>query len=91
MEAVFKEGILGNYEPRDLEPRSGPGEGGVPVHLEPSEKAEADRSVREFGFNMVASDKISLDRRIKDTRPAELVHFFYVVPYVNVNFFTLKR
>ena len=29
------------------------------------------RLIAEFGFNMVASDKISLDRRIKDTRPAE--------------------
>ena len=75
---MFKEGVLGNYEPTDLEPRSGPGEGGVAVHLEAHEKSEADRSVREFGFNMVASEKISLDRRIKDTRPAELVHFSYV-------------
>ena len=63
---------MGNYEPV-LEPRSGPGEGGIPVNLDASEKARGDQSVREFGFNMVASDKISLDRRIKDTRPAEFV------------------
>lgn len=71
LEAVFKEGVIGNYEPVNLEPRSGPGEGGVPVQLDPSEKSHADRTVAEFGFNMVASDKISLDRRIKDTRPDE--------------------
>ena len=69
-EAVFKQGVIGNYEPV-LEPRSGPGEGGLPVSLDQSEKARGDQSVREFGFNMVASDKISLDRRIKDTRPDE--------------------
>lgn len=69
-EAVFKQGVIGNYEP-NLEPRSGPGEGGIPVNLDQSEKARGDQSVREFGFNMVASDKISLDRRIKDTRPDE--------------------
>ncbi len=65
---------MGNYEPV-LEPRSGPGEGGIPVNLDASEKARGDQLVREFGFNMVASDKISLDRRIKDTRPAEFVFF----------------
>jgi hypothetical protein len=69
--AVFKDGVLGNYEPVNLEPRNGPGEGGVGVKLTPEEKAKADRTVAEYGFNMVASDKISLDRRIKDTRPVQ--------------------
>ena len=41
------------------------------TQIDQSEKSKADQTVREFGFNMVASDKISLDRRIKDTRPAE--------------------
>ena len=68
---MFKPGVLGNYEPVDLPPRSGPGEDGVAVILDPSEKAAADASIREFGFNMVASDKISLDRRVKDTRNPE--------------------
>lgn len=99
--AVFKSGINGNYEP-NLEPRSGPGEGGVPVHLSPSEKDAADRSVREFGFNMVASDKISLDRRIKDTRPSECKYWHYpeisklptasvVIVFVNEGWSTLMR
>ena len=66
----FKQGILGNYEPI-LEPRSGPGENGEGVTLDASEKQNAQRLIGEFGFNMVASDKISLDRRIKDTRPDE--------------------
>lgn len=99
--AVFKEGVLGNYEPI-LEPRSGPGEGGVGVNLGPEEKSAADRTVREFGFNMVASDKISLDRRIKDTRPAECKYWHYpelsklpkasvVIVFVNEGWSTLMR
>lgn len=69
--AVYNPGVLGNYEPKNLAPRLGPGEEGVGVQLDASEDSRARRSVAEFGFNMVASDKISLDRRIKDTRPEE--------------------
>lgn len=39
--------------------------------LSPEEEEKARETVSRYGFNMVASDKISLDRRIKDTRPAE--------------------
>ena len=102
MAAVFTPNELGNYEPRRLEERSGPGEGGVPVRLAPEEKAAADRSVGEFGFNMVASDKISLDRRIRDTRPAECKNLNYpevsklptasvVIVFVNEGWSTLMR
>lgn len=69
--AVFKDGVIGNYEEVNPEVRTGPGEGGVGVETEANMKGTADATVREFGFNMYASDKISLDRRIKDTRPAE--------------------
>jgi hypothetical protein len=81
---------LGNYEPKDLPMRTGPGEGGkrkfrywtiqlysafiqtgVPVILSASEERKAQATITQYGFNMVASDKISMDRRIKDTRPAE--------------------
>ena len=75
--AVFKDGVLGNYEEVNPERRSGPGEGGVAVQTEPEARGRADATVREFGFNMYASDKISLDRRIKDTRPAEYDHTFF--------------
>ena len=44
------------------------GENGEPVYTSMAEKSAADRSTREFGFNMVASDKISMDRAIPDTR-----------------------
>jgi CO dehydrogenase/acetyl-CoA synthase delta subunit len=69
--AVYNSGILGNYEPKNLVPRLGLGEDGLGVQLDSSEESRARRTVAEFGFNMVASDKISLDRRIKDTRPNE--------------------
>ncbi|UJR22834.1 hypothetical protein I4U23_025864 [Adineta vaga] len=70
-------GSLGNYEPKDLPQRTGPGEGGVPVKLTPEEEEAAKQTVQEFGFNMVASDKISFDRRIKDTRPSECKNWIY--------------
>ena len=44
------------------------GEGGTAVYTSMEEKDKSDRSVREFGFNMVNSDKISMDRTIQDTR-----------------------
>ncbi len=68
---MFTEGKFGNYEPVNEPVRTGPGEGGVGVVLDPSEKVAGERSVAEYGFNMVASDKISMDRRIRDTRPQE--------------------
>lgn len=45
MAAVYKDGVLGNYEPKNVEPRSGPGENGEPVHLSNNEKAAGDQSV----------------------------------------------
>ncbi|CAF1550902.1 unnamed protein product [Rotaria sp. Silwood1] len=68
---------LGNYEPKDLPERTGPGEGGVPVKLSPSEEKEAQRTIALYGFNMIVSNKISMDRRIKDTRPAECKNWIY--------------
>lgn len=71
LEAVFTSYKLGNYEPVNLKRRSGPGEGGVPVILSNEQKERAKQTVREYGFNMVASGLVSMDRRIKDTRPNE--------------------
>lgn len=56
-----------------MEPRNGPGENGDGVALDAREKVAGFKTVREYGFNMVASGKISLDRRIKDTRHPEYI------------------
>ncbi|CAH1791951.1 unnamed protein product [Owenia fusiformis] len=75
--AVFKDGILGNYEPKNIPQITGPGEGGEPVYISMAEKAQGDRSTQEFGFNMVASDKISMTRRVPDTRMDECKYWDY--------------
>lgn len=50
---------------------TGPGEGGEPVYLTPEEQAEADKLFKKETFNVVASNKVALDRRIRDNRHAE--------------------
>lgn len=51
-----------------IKTRSGPGENGAAVILSGEEKQEADRLFEKEAFNIVASDKIALDRTIPDTR-----------------------
>jgi len=78
LEPVMTKGVLGNYEPKDLKRLSSPGEGGEGVVLtEEEEKKRGDQSVAEYGFNEVASDKISLDRHARDTRPDECKYWNY--------------
>ena len=67
---VFTDGKLGNYETQ-LEDRSGPGENGEGIELTENQKSRGKQTVREYGFNMVASGLISMDRRIKDTRHSQ--------------------
>ena len=56
-------------EYRRSEPfRSGPGEKGTPVYLEGEEKKLADSLIEKEAFNRIASDKIALDRSLKDVR-----------------------
>jgi hypothetical protein len=52
-------------------PRVGPGENGEPVTLAPEEQKIADEKWKNASFNVVASDKIALDRAIPDTRREE--------------------
>lgn len=71
---VLKRGALGNLEPKEPEPegiQGGPGEGAKPFVLGAEYKSAIQASVKEFGFNMVASDMISLDRTINDLRHEE--------------------
>jgi hypothetical protein len=69
LEPVMTKGQLGNYEDKNLVKPSGPGEGGEGVDLVgEEERKRGEQSVAEYGFNEVASEKISLDRRARDTR-----------------------
>ena len=47
---------------------NGPGEWGAAVRLSADEQKRADSLFRKEAFNIVASDKISLQRTLKDTR-----------------------
>ncbi len=68
--ATYREGILGNYEIK-REAKSGPGEGGTPVLTTESERRAGQAGLNRYGFNLPASEKISYDRKIKDTRQKE--------------------
>uniref|UniRef100_A0A1I8P174 Polypeptide N-acetylgalactosaminyltransferase n=1 Tax=Stomoxys calcitrans TaxID=35570 RepID=A0A1I8P174_STOCA len=70
---------LGNFEPKLLEERVGPGENGEAYHLPANKKNEADESEMEYGMNMACSDEISLHRSVRDTRLEECKHWNY--PY----------
>ncbi|CAK6976125.1 N-acetylgalactosaminyltransferase 7 isoform X2 [Scomber scombrus] len=77
---VLKKGMLGNFEPKEPEPQgvpAGPGEGAKPFVLGPEYKDAIQTSIKEFGFNMVASDMISLDRSISDIRHEECKYWHY--------------
>jgi len=62
---------LGNYEPRDVPVRSGPGESGKPHILRDDQLNDVQQSESDYGMNMVCSDEISLSRSIPDTRLAQ--------------------
>uniref|UniRef100_A0A8C6XLG9 Glycosyltransferase 2-like domain-containing protein n=1 Tax=Naja naja TaxID=35670 RepID=A0A8C6XLG9_NAJNA len=48
-----------------------------PYVLGPEYKESIQASIKEFGFNMVASDMISLDRSINDLRQEECKYWHY--------------
>jgi len=58
------------------------GEDGAPVYTSMEERGRADRSVREYGFNMIVSDKIAMNRTIPDTRMPESVMSLYCSLFV---------
>jgi len=55
---------------------SGPGEDGTAVYLSAAEQAEADKLFAKETFNVIVSNKVALDRRIRDNRHPQ---------YANVN------
>ncbi|ESO86827.1 hypothetical protein LOTGIDRAFT_194702 [Lottia gigantea] len=68
---------MGNYEPAPVKNSGGPGENGEPVYSTMEERAKSDQSIRDYGFNLVNSDKISLDRTVPDTRMDECKYWHY--------------
>uniref|UniRef100_A0A8C4XDI3 Polypeptide N-acetylgalactosaminyltransferase n=1 Tax=Erpetoichthys calabaricus TaxID=27687 RepID=A0A8C4XDI3_ERPCA len=77
---VLKPGQLGNFELKEPEPEGvpgGPGEGAKAYVLGPEYKDAIQASIKEFGFNMVVSDMISLDRTISDLRHDECKYWHY--------------
>lgn len=68
---------LGNLEPKNVEPREGPGENGTPHRLREDQQNDATQSESEYGMNIACSDEISLDRSIHDTRLEECRHWDY--------------
>ncbi|KAK5972274.1 hypothetical protein GCK32_003863, partial [Trichostrongylus colubriformis] len=57
--------------------REGPGENGDPVILEGEEKMIGEQQMKTFFMNVIASDKISLDRSIPDSRSRECLALSY--------------
>ncbi|XP_044537609.1 N-acetylgalactosaminyltransferase 7 [Gracilinanus agilis] len=100
---VLRPGIIGNFEPKEPEPHGvlgGPGEEAKPYVLGPDYKESIHASIKEFGFNMVASDMISLDRSINDLRQEECKYWHYdenlltssvVIVFHNEGWSTLMR
>ncbi|KAK3917688.1 N-acetylgalactosaminyltransferase 7 [Frankliniella fusca] len=68
---------LGNFEPKNIPKRTGPGEGGVPYKLREDQENDAAQSLSEYGMNIALSNEISLDRNIPDTRLSECKHWNY--------------
>ena len=51
--------------------QNGPGERGNPVTTSSGDSDKRRKAYQDYGFNQYASDKISLNRTIPDTRPTE--------------------
>lgn len=96
-------GKLGNYEPDQAtikEMETGTGDYGKQVNWGKDEEDAVRKSIKEFGFNMVMSDKISLDRVPKDIRdpkckyvdyPEKLPEVSIVIVFHNEGWSTLMR
>ncbi|XP_074658973.1 putative N-acetylgalactosaminyltransferase 9 [Tubulanus polymorphus] len=78
----------------------GPGEDGRPVLLTGKERALADSLFKDEAFNRIASDKISLDRTIPDTRdplcggvtyPEDLPSLSVIIIFINEAWSPLLR
>jgi polypeptide N-acetylgalactosaminyltransferase len=70
-------GNKGNFEPATYTGGSGPGDNGKAHKLRVEQKAEEERLKGVYGFNQLASDEISLNRTVPDTREDECKYWDY--------------
>ncbi|XP_076464804.1 N-acetylgalactosaminyltransferase 7-like [Babylonia areolata] len=98
--ATLTPGRQGNFEPREPPHQYGPGQRGEAVYTAMDEKAKADAQIQQYGFNMVNSDKIAMNRTIPDTRLEECKYWQYpedlptasvILVFHNEGFSTLVR
>ncbi|XP_005105766.2 N-acetylgalactosaminyltransferase 7 [Aplysia californica] len=98
--ATLLAGVFGNFEPKEREIPDGPGENGASVKVPDGKRALAQHTIQEFGFNMVASDQVAMDRVVPDTRLPECKFWKYpedqpqasvILVFHNEGFSTLVR
>ena len=70
-------GNPGNFEPLRDEDSEGPGQRGVAHHTKPESAEKVEEAIDSYGMNMVASDEISMDRSLPDTRMKECKDWHY--------------
>ncbi|UXI22034.1 plexin-B [Sarcoptes scabiei] len=102
---IYRDGELGNYElPNPFKPhRKRPGDYGVEYKLKNTDDIdlnEVKSKKQEYGMNMVASERIPMDRIVPDIRHEECRHWVYperlpaasvVIVFHNEGFSTLLR
>ena len=64
----------------NFSPEEGAGEGGRPVYLKPHEQIRSKRLFHLNEFNLMVSDKISLDRELEDVRSEDCRALHYPSP-----------
>ncbi|VDN06396.1 unnamed protein product [Thelazia callipaeda] len=75
-DTVFNLNIIGNFEPKQPQTRTGTYEEGQPVVVDKN-LPEVRRSINEYGFNTYVSDMISLNRSVPDVRINECKYWHY--------------
>ena len=70
-------GNPGNFEPLRDEDSEGPGQRGEAHNTKPEMAERVEEAIDSYGMNMVASNEISMDRSLPDTRMPECKDWHY--------------